>query len=79
MNLSHTKKLNGLDLSYLINAYRATQNKSEFFNSFFTKLAGTKKLQQQIEAGLTETDIKATWQQGLDGFRKVRDKYLIYD
>ncbi|AXP81741.1 hypothetical protein CJ739_2669 [Mariniflexile rhizosphaerae] len=79
MNLSHTKKLNGLDLSYLINAYRATQNKSEFFNSFFTKLAGTKKLQQQIEDGLTETDIKASWQQGLDGFRKVRDKYLIYE
>lgn len=79
MNLSHTEKLNGLDLSYLINAYRATQNKSEFFNSFFTKLAGTKKLQQQIEAGLTETDIKASWQQGLDGFRKVRKKYLIYE
>jgi uncharacterized protein YbbC (DUF1343 family) len=79
MNVSHTKKLNGLDLSYLINAYRATQNKSEFFNSFFTKLAGTKKLQQQIEAGLTETEIKASWEQGLDGFRKVRKKYLIYD
>ena len=78
MNLTNAKTLNGLDLSYLINAYQSTQNKSEFFNAFFTKLAGSKKLQQQIETGISETDIKASWQQGLATFRVTRAKYVLY-
>ncbi len=78
MDLSHSKTLNRLDLSFLINAYKSTQNKGEFFNAFFTKLAGSKKLQQQIEAGLSETNIKATWQKGLESFRVTRAKYLLY-
>ena len=78
MNLSHINTLKGLDLSYLINAYQSTENKSEFFNPFFTKLAGSKKLQQQIETGLSETEIKASWQKDLKTFRVKRANYLIY-
>lgn len=78
-NLSDIKNLSALNLSWLINAYQNSSNKEEFFIPFFTKLAGTKKLQQQIEAGLNETEIKATWQEGLDAFKKTRNKYLIYD
>jgi uncharacterized protein YbbC (DUF1343 family) len=44
----------------------------------FTKHAGTTKLQKQIESGMTEADIKATWQGGLENFKKTRVKYLIY-
>jgi len=78
-NLSQSETLNTLNLEYLINAYTTTSDKSEFFNKFFTKLAGTTKLQQQIEAHFTETEIKATWQEGLEVFKKTRAKYLIYD
>tara|TARA_R110002049_G_scaffold292893_3_gene477633 strand:+ start:344 stop:1333 length:990 start_codon:yes stop_codon:yes gene_type:complete len=78
MDLSKVKALNGLDLSYLTHAYQATENKSEFFNAFFTKLAGTKKLQQQIEAGVSETDIKSSWQKGLERFKATRANYLLY-
>ncbi|WP_445732526.1 exo-beta-N-acetylmuramidase NamZ family protein [Mariniflexile sp.] len=78
MDLSKVKTLNGLDLSYLIHAYQATENQSEFFNAFFTKLAGTKKLQQQIEAGVSETDIKSSWQKGLERFKATRANYLLY-
>ncbi|MFD0991423.1 exo-beta-N-acetylmuramidase NamZ domain-containing protein [Mariniflexile jejuense] len=78
MNLVNAKNLNSVNLNWLISAYKNTKNKAEFFNAFFTKLAGTKKLQQQIEAGLSETEIKATWQQGLDAFKKTRNNYLIY-
>ncbi|MBQ0768372.1 MAG: DUF1343 domain-containing protein [Bizionia sp.] len=80
-NLTTEKTLNHLNLSYLINAYNATKNKSDFFisNGFFTKLAGTKKLQQQIEEGLTEAQIKATWKSGLESFEKLREKYFIYN
>ena len=76
-NLQEAEKLNKLDLSFLLEAYK--QNSSnEFFNNFFTKLAGTKKLQQQIEKGISETDIRKTWEKDLDAFKEVRSKYLIY-
>tara|TARA_R110002050_G_scaffold300276_1_gene468459 strand:+ start:29945 stop:31255 length:1311 start_codon:yes stop_codon:yes gene_type:complete len=77
-NLISTKNLKTLNLKWLIEAYNNTKNKTEFFNAFFTKLAGTKKLQEQIEAGLTESEIKATWQEGLKNFKKTSAKYLIY-
>ncbi|WP_242135770.1 exo-beta-N-acetylmuramidase NamZ family protein [Aestuariivivens marinum] len=77
-NLTEVKNLNNLNLSWLIKAYNNTKNKEDFFNSFFTKLAGTNTLQQQIEAGLTETEIKASWQEDLNAFKAIRKKYLIY-
>jgi uncharacterized protein YbbC (DUF1343 family) len=77
-NLILTKNLNNLNIKWLIEAYNNTENKADFFNAFFTKLAGTKKLQQQIEADLSESEIKATWKEGLESFKKIRAKYLIY-
>ena len=79
MDLSDIQPLLKLDLNYLIEAYKATENKAVFFNAFFTKLAGTKKLQQQIESGFTQEQIKVTWQEGLKSFKKTRDKYVIYN
>ncbi|MCF6295029.1 MAG: DUF1343 domain-containing protein [Flavobacteriaceae bacterium] len=77
-DLSEEEEHNEIRLGYLIEAYSSTLNKEDFFNDFLTKLAGTKKLQQQIEAGLTEKEIKATWQDGLESFKIIRKKYLIY-
>src|SRR5690606_6482180 len=68
----------GIDLQYLIEAYNHTVDKSKFFNSFFVKLAGTKKLQEQIEKGVSEKDIKASWSKGLEDFKLVREKYVLY-
>ncbi|WP_232730381.1 exo-beta-N-acetylmuramidase NamZ domain-containing protein [Lacinutrix sp. Bg11-31] len=79
-NLTKEQKLGEIDLSHLINAYNTTSDKSKFFlsNGFFTKLAGTKQLQKQIEAGETIENIKATWKDGLDSFNAMRAKYLLY-
>ena len=69
-----------VSLQWLIDAYRnATDKKAIFLTEGFTKHAGTKKLQEQIEAGLTEKEIKATWQGDLERFKKIRARYLIYD
>lgn len=66
-------------LKWVIEAYQKSNDKSLFFNTDnFTKHAGTDKLQKQIEAGLSENDIKATWQPGLEKFKETRKKYLIY-
>jgi uncharacterized protein YbbC (DUF1343 family) len=77
-DLSKSEKVNRLELKWLIKAYQNTADKQSFFNSYFIKLAGTSALQQQIEAGLSEDDIRATWQSGLNSFKKIRADYLIY-
>lgn len=68
----------GLDLSYLIDAYRSTPSVRPFFTKFFTLLAGTPELRRQIESGLGADEIHASWQPGLDAFRKRRAPYLLY-
>lgn len=70
-------KLDGLNLSWLIKAKKENRTKN-FFNKYFTTLAGTTKLQSQIEGQVSEEDIKLSWQEGLNAFKKVRSKYLIY-
>jgi uncharacterized protein YbbC (DUF1343 family) len=77
-DLSTYPKVNQLELKWLIKAYKATNDKSKFFNAFFTKLAGTKKLQQQIESGISEKEIRESWKKGLITFKEMRSKYLIY-
>jgi uncharacterized protein YbbC (DUF1343 family) len=77
-DLSKIEKVKQLELKWLIKAYNTTWDKNKFFNSFFTKLAGTKKLQQQIEAGSSEAEIRKSWRKGLNDFMAMRKKYLIY-
>lgn len=77
-DLSSAEAVNEIELKWLIKAYKNTEDKSKFFIPFFTKLAGTKKLQQQIEAGFSERKIKKSWKTDLDRFKEMRKKYLIY-
>src|SRR5690554_7332989 len=77
-DLSEVENVNRLELKWLIEAYQNTPDKIKFFNNFFIKLAGTSKLQQQIEQGLNEVEIRKSWEKDLEAFRKTRDKYLIY-
>ncbi|MFT5846482.1 MAG: hypothetical protein ACJARX_000386 [Psychroserpens sp.] len=78
-DLSERKNLEELDLSYLIKAYQNSIDKKLFFNNFFTKLAGTKALQLQIESGISEEEIRETWSDGLKEFETMRTQYLIYE
>ena len=78
-DLTKAAKLSKLELKWIIKAYNETSDKTKFFNPFFTKLAGTKKLQQQIEAGTSDDDIRKSWEKGLSEFKKMRKKYLIYN
>lgn len=67
-----------LSLSYLLNAFKLSKNKEKFFNNFFIKLSGTKKLETQIRKGLSENEIKSTWKNELNQFKNIRKKYLLY-
>jgi len=70
-----------IDLSYLIQVYRDYPDKESFFlpGMFFDKLAGSSKLREMIQSGYSEQQIKDTWQPGLNQFKKLRKKYLIYE
>ncbi len=66
-------------LKYLMEMYRRVP-KDQFFlkSNFFEKLAGNGDLRRQIEAGMSEAEIRSTWQPALDQFKEIREKYLIY-
>jgi uncharacterized protein YbbC (DUF1343 family) len=77
-----------IQLDWLIEAYKLFPDKEKFFlspksgkmeESFFTKLAGNNDLWQQIVAGKTEKEIKASWEPKLEEFKKIRKKYLLYE
>ena len=79
-DLSKSPRMGEVSLQWVMDAYHNSLDKSKFFlTSGFTKHAGTPILQQQIEAGMTEAEIKAGWQDDLDAFKKIRERYLIYD
>ena len=77
-NLSETKKLDKINLKYIIDAFNESTNKVEFFNSYFVKLAGVNELKKQIINGIPENEIRKSWKKDLDKFKLMRKKYLIY-
>lgn len=68
-----------INLSHLLEAYRDFPEKEKFFiTSSFDRLAGSNLLRNQILAGLNEEQIRQSWQEGLEAFKKIRAKYLLY-
>ena len=67
-----------INLKYLLDFYARYSDKDAFFTGSFDRLAGTPVLKAQIRDGLTEEQIKATWQADLNVYRKMRAKYLLY-
>lgn len=81
-NVSHSAneiKQNGkVELKWLLAMYKNIGSSSGFFTAYFDKLAGTKSLREQIIAGKTESEIRKSWQPGIEAFKKIRKKYLLY-
>jgi len=79
-DLSGVHPPDSVDLKWLVEAYAHRDPATPFFKtSGFTKHAGTERLQKQIEAGWDATRIRASWQESLEAFKKIRANYLIYD
>ncbi len=68
----------GLTLKWILDFYQDLSPKTEFFKDYLTLLAGTEELRKQIELGLTEEQIKATWQPKLNQYKTMRKQYLLY-
>lgn len=69
---------NKLQLKWLLQAYDLYPEKENFFTPFFNKLAGNTTLQRQIKQGLSETEIRDSWEPALTQFKTIRKKYLLY-
>lgn len=68
----------GVNLEWVIDAYRDFPDKEKFFTSYFDKLAGGSLIREQIIQGMTAEQIRETWKPGLEKFGKIRTKYLLY-
>lgn len=82
---SELRRKKQLNLKWMIDLYNAYPDKKNFFDRSISnqigdidKLAGTREFREQIVAGRTEDQIRATWQPGLAKFREMRKQYLLY-
>ncbi len=78
-DVAQLKKSGKLNLEWLLTFYKNYPDKSKFFNAYFTKLAGNQTFRKQIEDGLTEAQIRQSWEPGLTKFKQIRKKYLLYN
>ena len=77
-NTDTLRRSGKLNLAWVIALYKQYPDKEHFFIPYFTRLAGNKTLQQQIIAGKTEAEIRASWEPALSNFKVTRSKYLLY-
>lgn len=70
---------NKVQIKYLMEAYRLFPDKEGFFNKGIDRLAGTDELAKQIKAGLSEAEIRKSWEPKLSQFKEIRKRYLMYE
>ncbi len=68
----------GINLEYLIDAYRDLGLGDKFFRSFFELLFGRGDIRKMIEDGKSADEIKATWAGDVARFKTQRRPYLLY-
>lgn len=68
----------GINIDYVIDAYRHTDMGDKFFTRFFDLLMGRDDVKQMIMDGKSSAEIKATWQSDIEQFKKQRERYLLY-
>ncbi len=77
-----------IDLALIIEMYKSFPQKDSFFLEpktkeptayFFNKLSGNANLMQQLKDGISEVEIRKSWEPGLTAFKKIRKKYLLYE
>lgn len=68
----------GVDLTFLIDAYRDLNIGDSFFTPFFEKLIGVGYVREMIERGKSASEISALWQDDVKAFKEKRRQYLLY-
>jgi len=67
-----------IQLQWLIDAHNQLKDDAKFFNNYFEKLSGTKSLREMINNGFSEEKIRESWQEEINKYQKIREKYIVY-
>lgn len=84
-NTSILRKNRQLNISWMMELYKAFPQKERFFDytesreiGSIDKLAGVNIFKYQIMAGVSEEAIRKSWEPGLAAYKIMRKKYLLY-
>jgi uncharacterized protein YbbC (DUF1343 family) len=67
-----------LSLELLLRMYRQSPDRPGYFIPFFDKLAGSSRLRKDLEKDAPLEAIYESWQPGIQKFKNIRRKYLLY-
>jgi len=77
-NLTTVNPPSKIELKWLLNAYSNFSEKDSFFLKGFERISGVSNLKKQLIEGANEKTIRDSWTDGLNEFKKIRTKYLLY-
>ena len=77
-NLTTVNPPSKIELKWLLNAYSNFSEKDSFFLKGFERISGVSNLKKQLIEGANEKTIRDSWTDGLNEFKKIRIKYLLY-
>ena len=69
----------GVDLGYVIEAYRMLDMGEKFFTPMFDKLTGASYVREMILRGEDADAIRERWRNDVNEFLKLRKPYLLYE
>jgi uncharacterized protein YbbC (DUF1343 family) len=85
VNVDSLKKTKRINLSWLIDLYKAFPEKNKFFDNSLSNqmnsidvLAGVSDFKNQIIEGQTVKQIQNSWEPKLSAYKIMRKKYLLY-
>ena len=84
-DISKLRKSRKVNIQWMMELYKAFPDKERFFDykqsnqiNSIDRLVGTTKFKEQIAAGVSEEEIRKSWEPGLSNYKKMRQKYLLY-
>lgn len=79
IDLRNSSAKRAFTLSYFIDFYNKIGHEKFYATpSFLYKLYGNNKLPEQLKEGVSEEQIRASWEPELTAYKKIRKQYLLY-
>jgi len=78
IDLTQIEKPKKIELQWLLSAYSNFPEKDTFFLKGFERISGVSSLKNQLIKGIPEAEIRKSWLEELNKFKRLRTKYLIY-
>ncbi len=84
-DINQSRKTKQINISWMLELYAAFPDKERFFDfkqsnqiNDIAKLVGTHDFKKQVMSGVSESEIRKSWEPGLSNYKTMRKKYLLY-